>query len=101
MIALTLYSLILGYLTAKIFAGPHEHSSGPFGVGFIIPFHKIKIHIHHWITGFFFMTLYVLVKVTLFESDLSEIDFAIIYFLLGIIAQGIIDYRDWRELVVK
>jgi hypothetical protein len=97
---LALYSFVLGYLTAKVFAGPHDHQRGVLK-SWIMHYHRLRIHVHHWIMGLLLVSLYVLIKVTLFEGDLKDADFAVIYFLIGIIVQGITDYSDWKEVVVS
>ena len=95
-----LYSFILGYMTAKVFSGAREHTRGVFK-SLILSFHNLKIHLHHWIMGFLFVGIYVLLKTIIMNEDLTGFDFLAIYFLIGIIVQGIVDYRDWKEIVVK
>lgn len=93
-----LYALVLGYVTAKIFSGPHEHTRGLFK-SIILYYRDLKFHVHHWIMGLFAVTLYFVMKVIVLGYTLNIADFAIIYFIIGVIIQGIIDYKDWTKII--
>ena len=93
------FSFIFGYVTAKVFAGQNIKSSGPFG-SLILPFKKIKIHVHHWIMGLLILSAMFLGK-SLVGMNFTELDFTAYFYLTGIIVQGIVEYKDWKEVVIK
>lgn len=94
-----LYALFLGYITAKIFAGPHEHTRGIFKA-LILHFRKLKIHMHHWMTGLIIASIFIIIKLNL-KQTLTPYDLGFLWFFIGIIFQGIIDYDDWREIIIQ
>ncbi|MCM2324873.1 MAG: hypothetical protein NDI94_00270 [Candidatus Woesearchaeota archaeon] len=94
-----LYAFIFGYITAKIFSGSHEHVPGPLGSLFI-HLNRLKIHIHHWMTGFLAISLLFLFK-TFIGKAISQFDIHVIVFFTGIVFQGIIGFKDWKEIVVR
>lgn len=97
---LIVYSLSLGYLTAKIFCGPHEHMRGVLK-SWIIYYKDLKFHVHHWVMGLFFLAFYFMLKYMTWGTEISDIDFAILFFVIGVIVQGIVDYRDWNSFIEK
>jgi hypothetical protein len=96
---LPLYAFIFGYLTGKIFSGSHEHIPGPIGSIFI-RLKRFRVHVHHWILGFLVITILFLLK-SLSDMPFSKLDFSVLYFFIGVILQGIIEFKDWKEVIEK
>ena len=95
-----LFALVFGYVTAKVFAGPHEHQRGVFR-SLILRYHKLKIHLHHWIMGMLAISFLSAFKLFVQRTELIELDILFIWFMTGIVFQGIHDYTDWKEIVVR
>lgn len=95
-----IFSLVFGYVTAKVFAGPKDYVKGVLN-SWIMQYHNFKIHVHHWISALFLMAIYVGFKLILLHVSFNAFDISIIYFLIGIIIQGIVDYKDWKEVIVN
>ncbi len=97
---LIFYSLIMGYLTAKIFSGRCEHEDGLFRSA-IFNYKGYSMHLHHWIASILIILIYSSVKIVHLNQQLMDHDRVIIGFFSGICFQGIHDYKDWKEIIKK
>ena len=91
------YFFVLGWTTglilSKCLSSKKEGAPGKIP-SIILPIHRWKIHIHHWITSSCVMGITYLIDFHFFMSP------AIAYGVMsGIIFQGIYCYNDWHRIV--
>lgn len=87
-------SLISGYLTARLTSGRKEGKPG-FLRSWSLKFREWRIHLHHWLLAFSFLTFAFLTDLSIVHSPLFQ------GFTLGLILQGIFDYEDWYKIIKK
>ncbi|MBU0757126.1 MAG: hypothetical protein KKF44_03605 [Nanoarchaeota archaeon] len=93
-----LYGTILGYITASVFAGQKTGEKGVIGA-LIVHYHKLKIHIHHWIIGLLLLVVYISIDLFFFDINPTPVDYAVMGFFIGVIFQGVFHYSDWKKII--
>ena len=87
-------SLIVGYFTARFFAGEKTAEQGrlpslAFGVK------NYRIHLHHWLV---FLGIFVAAAIANFFVVAPLLFYG---FLGGVIFQGVVHYDDWIKIVSR
>lgn len=85
-------ALLAGYFLAKFFSGPQVKQQGRFG-SLVFDVSGYRVHLHHWV-------LSAAVLLVAFTLNVAVLGPSVFYgFLGGVMAQGIVNYEDWRQVV--
>lgn len=87
-------SMILGYFAARYIAGTKVKTRGRVP-SFILNFRRYRLHLHHWLV---FSNILV---ITLILHVFIITPYIFYGFLGGVIAQGLIYYDDWAEIITR
>jgi len=87
-------SMLLGYFVARYVAGSKVKARGRIP-SFILSFKKYKLHLHHWLV---FSNILVVTLILHFFVLTPQLFYG---FLGGVIAQGLIYYDDWAEIITR
>jgi hypothetical protein len=88
------FSAAAGYLTARFVAGRETKERGLFP-SLVIPLGLYKIHLHHWFLAGIILAVTLLMHTFLFTQN------SFYGFFGGIMIQGVVQYQDWSEVVIK
>lgn len=85
-------SLLAGYFLAKFFSGSSVKQPGRFG-SLVFDVSGYRVHLHHWLVSGAILALAFTFNVFVFGPSLFY------GFLGGVMAQGIVSYEDWRQVI--
>lgn len=85
-------SLLAGYFLAKFFSGSGAKQRGRLG-SLVFGISGYQVHLHHWLVSAAILLL-------AFTFNVVVLGPSVFYgFLGGVMAQGIVNYEDWRQVV--
>jgi len=92
---LMILGMIWGYFLAKFLAGEKTGQPPKFFKSLIIKIKDYQLHFHHWLFSSLILVLGIIFQIPIIYNKL------ILGFLLGIVWQGINDYKDWKVIIKK
>lgn len=87
-------SLLIGYFLATFFAGAATKQQGRFK-SLIFSIRQYRVHVHHWLLSLAILSLALVFNFFVIAPVLFY------GFLSGITIQGIVNYQDWKQVVMR
>lgn len=87
-------SLLIGYFLATFFAGAATKQQGRLK-SLIFSIRQYRVHLHHWLLSLAVLSLALVFNFFVIAPVLFY------GFLGGITIQGIVNYQDWKQVVMR